>query len=168
MYGYGRALSPLYGAPVEGAFAYSGPQAPVLSPNAPYPTVQGSLTAAPGPGCILGRFGWVDASTGHVSSVAGAGAPVWVLPQYGTWQKIYFDDVTQAWWLRPGLPVTCAPQGVFWGRFANGAVGGDPVYASNVDGSCLSGYSANGTLTRWTVQQGCGPGGLAIINSWGI
>lgn len=148
---------------VEGAFATRNP---VVNATA-FP---GALQAAPGD-LIMGRFGWADLGTGTVANVRTSAEQRlgFVELQAGTWQRVY--SVKQpngrvVWFLRSGQPVTLAVRGDFWAKFAGGARAGDPVYASQVDGSAISGYAAGAELTPWAVETSCGANGLAIITTW--
>jgi hypothetical protein len=159
--------------PVEGAFAYLPPIG--IRFNALYPQITsgpgGQLVAATG-GLIMGRFGWADiqntgtATNTRVNSTDRLG---FVAPQYGSWQKVYQAVSAanlNAWFLRAGLPAVMYARGGFWARFAGAAQPSQPVYASLIDGSCISGYAADAELTPWFVNSPCGPGELAIINTW--
>ncbi len=194
--GPGAAL-PVYGA-YEGAFA-SQPLAQNLELRAPF----SSVTAGPAawrsnsPGSIQGRFGWGNSATGLVNntridasdalgviipfrSMSGAGVvggPRGLAGPQASWTWEFLDPtITPCGGLRvrPGLVVTLHVRGNFWLRFAGGALYGNPVYASLVDGSAVSGPSANCELTPWLVStkrfvqddvsgvQGCGREGLEI------
>ena len=148
----------------EGAFAQPNPQYQLSNP--PFPAMPGGpFAAAPG-GVIQGRFGWADPTTGLVSNVPTTGAALGVVvPQRGTFARVYFDPTVKAWRIRQGLPATLCLGGPFWLRFQFGAVAGTPAYADSVDGHAVSGYAAGAVLTRWTVTTGCEPGGLAVISS---
>jgi hypothetical protein len=130
----------------------------------------GALVAGPD-GIILGRFGWADLTTGQANN-APTGNPCRLglaLPVIGTWQKVYRQQLAGGPWvnvLRAGLGVTLAVRGDFWVRFAGGAWPGQPVYASEVDGSALAGYATDYQLTPWTVITKAAPGCLAIISTW--
>lgn len=161
----------------EGGFATRNPFASVIA-NA------GALTAGPN-GVTIGRFGYQEPATGQVSSTRSTLTQKvgFVLPQWGTWNKIYSQEGT--WILREGLMVTLAAKGDFWCRFMGGAFPGEPVYASWVDGSALtvpivwtadelaltadSIFTADGAaseLTQWVVASFAPPGGLAVITPY--
>jgi hypothetical protein len=55
--------------------------------------------------------------------------------------------------------------GNFWLRFAGGALPGNSVYASLVDGSAVSGSAADCELTPWFVCSIAPPGQLAIVST---
>jgi len=67
--------------------------------------------------------------------------------------------------VRPGLIVTLHARGNFWLRFAGGALYGNSVYASLVDGQAVSGPAANTELTPFKICSIACPGGLAIVSS---
>ena len=160
---YGAPGSPFRGCPVEGAFAsadIAGAQQ-LLYPNYP------AALVADAAGAIVARFGWTDAATVFNTRRSPSDVLGFVGSVYGTWQRVYADPTGKVWTARAGLPITLYQAGQFWARFASGAYGGDPVYASLVDGSAISGYAANAELTRWSVMTPCQPGELAIISTWG-
>ena len=159
-------------AQYEGAFAQPNPQYQLSNP--PYPSAPagaGQFVAAPANGgTIQGRFGWGDPFTGHVTNTPVAGVTLCVVvPIVGwraSWGRVFFDPTVKGVRIRAGLPVTVVNAGPFWLRFASGAVAGQRVYASNVDGSAISGDTGGAiTPTQWTVSTRCGPGGLAIVST---
>lgn len=157
-------------------------QPPVSLRYVPHNTLEGapyssnpatSVLAGPGAltagvyGVAMGRFGWADPITGRVQNTPIAGArPALVVPQRGPAANIYWDAALRARVLRSGLGLTMINRGEVWARFAGGAIAGQPVYASTVDGSALSGYNVDGELTGFTVVSSCGPGELARISTW--
>jgi hypothetical protein len=150
----------------EGAFVLPNPQYQLSNP--PYPTAlagAGQFAAASG-GCIQGRFGWGDPSTGLASNVPTDGATLGVVvPRLGRFATVFYDCTVRAYRIRQGLPVTIATGGPFWLRFPGGAVAGNPCYADPVDGHAVSGNTAGAVLTQWTVTTNAGPGELAIVSS---
>jgi hypothetical protein len=156
---------PFAAAIAEGAFAY--PQWPNQVTHGPlYPSVPTPCVAAPG-GVLQGRFGFYDPSTQYVWNVPTGTSPLVgiVLPQRGTWQRLYFDPVAGGWRVRAGYPVTVCVGGGFWLRFPGGAVAGQACYASTVDGTAISGQSTNTVATPWKVCSNAEPGGLAQVSS---
>lgn len=151
-------LLPPRACPVEGAIASRNPLINAVA-------FSGAFQAAPGD-LIVGRFGWADLTTGTIANTRTNAAQRlgFVLMQRGTWQRVYFDKGT--WHLRAGYAVTLEARGDFWAKFAGGAIPGNPVYASLVDGSAISGYAAGAELTPWTVSTFCGANGLSIISTW--
>jgi hypothetical protein len=163
--------SALIGGPFEGAFFCARqPYSPVDSP--PYPTgiAPGiAYVAAPG-GLIQGRFGWADPTTGQCSNVYAPNEQLGIVqcdPRGGYSRVCYDATVLPAggWRIRAGLPVTLYLGGPFYLRFASGAVVGQQVYASPVDGQAISGQTSGAIATRWTVCSPTQPGGLAIVSS---
>ena len=159
------------GPQYEGAFAQPNPQYQLSNPPfAAAPAGAGQFVApSANGGVIQGRFGWGDPTTGLVTNTPVAGAVLGVVvPLVGwraDWGRVFYDATVNAYRIRAGLPVTLVNAGPFWLRFAAGAVAGQPVYASNVDGSALSGYTVGATLTQWRVSTPTSPGGLAIVSS---
>lgn len=146
--------------PVEGVFASRNPRVSLCAGQAALVAAAGDL--------MVSRFGWADLVAGTVASTRTDASQRlgWVFPQEGTWQRIYWDKVNKAWRLRAGLPVTIFERGDFWCRFPGGAIVGAPVYALTVDGTPVSGYTASGELTPWTVVTAGAKGELAIISTW--
>jgi hypothetical protein len=175
----------------EGAFA-SQPLAQNLELRAPFASVA-ARPGAPrsnSPGTIQGRFGWLNGASGLVNntrvdasdrigvvipfrSLNGAnggvvGGPRGIAGPQASWSWEFWDPtVTPCGGLRvrPGLVVTLHVRGNFWLRFAGGALYGNPVYASLVDGSAVSGSAANTELTPWFVSSQGPPGQLAIVST---
>ena len=174
----------------EGAFA-SRPLFQNLELRAPF----ASATAGPGapvsnvPGTIQGRFGWLN-SSGVVNntrvdatdkigivvpfrSMNGAnggvvGGPRGLAGPQSSWTWEFYDPtVTPAGGLRvrPGLVVTLHSRGNFWLRFAGGAIYGNSVYASLLDGSAVSGPATDCELTPWLVCRTTQPGALGIVST---
>ena len=156
------------------ASALAGPGAPVSN----------------SPGTIQGRFGWFNPPSGLVNntrasvsdklgivipfrSMNGAnggvvGGPRGLAGPQASWTWEFYDPtVTPAGGLRvrPGLVVALHGRGNFWLRFAGGAIPGNSVYASLVDGSAVSGPAAGTELTPWFVCTLASPGGLAIVST---
>lgn len=122
---------------------------------------------------IMGQFVWCDPNTGTVANTRTQPYQVQAfLPtEYGSWNKVYIapsptnSSVTNRY-LRQGYPCTPIVRGDFWALFAAGAVAGQQVYASLVDGSPISGYALNAEPTNWTVINSCGANSLAVISTW--
>lgn len=152
---------------VEGAFAfgeYNVASSVVSGPAA-------SLRAGPG-GTAFGRFGWCD-SLGVVRNVRLAASDVlgFIIPQWGPqvdWRLVFFDDTTQTWRVREGMPLTMLATGNVWAKFLGGAYPGNRVYANLLDGAVISGYSDAGELTPWSVAMPVVPGGLGVISTWSV
>jgi hypothetical protein len=121
-----------------------------------------ALRAASEDGLEVGVFGWADAN-GMVSNTKFSGIQRLglVLP------LMSFRPVPPMWGVvPPGYQVTLATAGDFFVCFPGGAEPGAPVYASLFDGTPISGETPDADLTPWTVVNGCGSGGLAIISTW--
>lgn len=156
---------------VEGGFASCNPRTQIAAgPDALVAGV-GSLLPAPG-GLIMGRFGYANLTTGLVyNALADAGAQPLVglvLPTGGTWQRVYATllATVRVRVLRAGLGVTLLRRGDVWVRFAGGAWPGQDVYASQLDGSAIGGYTAGAILTPWSVVDRTAPGCLGRISTW--
>ncbi len=186
------ALLGSYGA-YEGAFA-SAPLAYNLETRAPFR----STTAGPGaarsnvPGTIQGRFGWLNSESGLVNntriaaddalgvviplrSLNGAnggvvGGPRGLAGPQASWTWEFIDASVSppVRRVRPGLVVTLHARGNFWLRFPGGAIYGNPVYASLIDGSAVSGAAADAELTPWLICSTAPPGCLAIVSTSAI
>jgi hypothetical protein len=175
----------------EGAFA-SQPVAQNLELRAPFASATAGPGAprSNSPGTIQGRFGWLNSASGLVNNtrvasddVAGVvipfrslngsnggvvGGPRGLAGYQASWTWESWDaTIAPAGGLRvrPGLVVTLHVRGNFWLRFAGGALYGNPVYASLVDGSAVSGPSADCELTPWLVCSQNGPGELAVVST---
>lgn len=137
-----------------GAFASPNPRSSLVAGG-------GFFVAGPD-GLYMARFGWADPATGLARSERVAGALLgFVQPIVGFRRQISVRDM-----IRPGYPVTLFSAGDFFARFDGGAIVGQPVYASIVDGKAISGEADAAELTPWVITRGCGPGGLAIISTW--
>jgi hypothetical protein len=183
--------SPLAAFAYEGAFA-SAPLAQNLELRAPFTSVTAGPGAPVSnkPGTIQGRFGWLNSASGQVNntrvasddvlgvvvpfrSINGANGGVvggsrGVAGPYAAWSWEFFDPSIAprgGLRVRPGLVVTLHSGGNFWLRFAAGALYGNSVYASLVDGQAISGPADNTELTPFTVCSIASPGGLAIVSS---
>lgn len=190
--GPGAALSN-FGA-YEGQFA-SSPLAQNLELRAPFRSVlaQPGGPVSNVPGTIQGRFGWYDSSTNQVNntrvtdgdalgvviplrSLNGSnggvvGGPRGIAGGQASWTWEFWDPtVTPCGGLRvrPGLIVTLHTRGNFWLRFAGGAIAGNTVYASLVDGSAISGAASNAEATRFLVCYTMPPGALAMVSTTAI
>lgn len=117
-------------------------------------------------GVYMGRFGWADPNTGLVHSNLVAGALLgFVQPVAGFRRRLTFPTANGVM-IRPGYQCTLFSAGDFFARFPAGAVAGNLVYASTLDGNAISGEADDAEVTPWRVTTSCGPGGLAIISTW--
>ena len=162
-------LGTLGGYPYEGAFC-TPPRdrgnAPAFSN--PYPSIPaqaGAWVAAVG-GIPLGRFAWADPATGLVVNprLSPSQHQGIVIPVAPFWTRSFWQGGVL--YGRQGLPLTLFARGSFWLRFAGGAWAGNPVYASLVDGTAISGQAANSESTPFVVASNCLPGQLAQVSSW--
>jgi hypothetical protein len=174
----------------EGAFA-----SPPLFQNLETRYPQVSALAGPGawvsntPGTIQGRFGWGNPASGIVNNtridatdqigivlplrcINGSnggvvGGPMALAgPQASwTWQWVDRSVFPPVLRVRTGLVVTLMGAGNFWLRFAGGALAGQTVYASLLDGSAISGVSSDSEETPWMICSNASPGGLAIVST---
>jgi hypothetical protein len=137
-----------------GAFASRNPRSVVMA---------GAGFFRSGPdGLIMSQFGWADPETmlarnvpsgllGLVALVAGA-------------RRLSVTGRT----LRPGYGCTLFSAGDFYVCFPDGASPLQRVYASELDGTPISGEAVDALPTPWYTVTGCAPGGLAIISTWSI
>lgn len=149
----------MYPRILDGAFASDNPRTSLLA---------GPLQwrASDPDGLAVARFGWASKATGRAANIRTDATDLlgFVLPIIATWQRVRVD--LGRFYIRPGLEVTLCSRGDFYARFPDGAQRGQPVYASTLDGSPISGYAADAELTQWSVVTSCGPGQLAIISTW--
>lgn len=163
----------------EGAFVKAplGRNLQVLVPSAVGGAPTQFQSAPPGGGTIQGRFGWASAADGLVTNTRRAASDQLgvVLPYQARsgadvigagWSWQFFDAAVKAWRIRQGLPITLMPVGEFWLKFAGGAFTGEPVYASTVDGSAISGVSSDAELTPWLVCSNANAGDLAAVSTY--
>lgn len=111
-------------------------------------------------GLIMAHFGWADPETGLARNI-----PDGLLGLVGLVagaRRLSLNGVT----LRPGYGCTLFSAGDFYVRFADGASPGQRVYASELDGTPISGEAVGAIPTPWYTVSGCPPGGLAIISTW--
>lgn len=161
---------PLY----EGAFAYDPPVYTDPGGGPPYPSVDaGELSPRAGrmpgqSGIAAGRFGWFNPADGIVLNTrTTAGDSIGVtIPRGVNWESCYWSQGSR--WLRAGYQMSLITRGAFWLKFPGGAFRGDPVYASLVDGTAVSGNNVTLSveLTKFFVTRGCTPGSLAQISTW--
>lgn len=160
--------SALAAAPaVEGAFVFSSNNIAATVNAGP----AGSLRGGDG-GVIIGRFGWANVDGIVLNSrTSPEDIPGVVMPQYGPgvdWRQVFYDEALQVFRIRKGLGLTMLSRGNVWVRFPGGANIGQQVYTNPLDGSVISGYSADGELTPWSVASAAPPGQLAIITTWSM
>lgn len=96
------------------------------------------------------------------------GGPSFLAGPQASWTWQFFDPTVLpmgGWRIRQGLMVTLHTAGNFYLRFAGGALYGQSVYASLVDGQPISGPADNAELTPWKVCSISAPGNLAIVQT---
>jgi hypothetical protein len=142
-----------------GAFASRNPRSALVAGG-------GFFRAADPDGLYMARFGWADPNTGFAHSERVAGALLGFVQPIAGFRRQLVLPTRSGVLIRPGYQVTLFSTGDFFARFAGGATLGQPVYASILDGNAISGEADDAERTPWTVIQGCGPGGLAIISTW--
>jgi hypothetical protein len=143
---------------VPGSFASNNPRSVVLA--------GGGFFVAGDDGLTVARFAWADPLTGRAANAYGADALLgFVQPVAGAYRRLSVENGVT---VRPGYPVTLFAAGDFYVRFDAGAQAGQPVYASLLDGSAISGQSDDAILTPWYVVTNCGPGETAVISTWSI
>lgn len=144
-------------APFEGAFASTNPRAVLLAGSLMYRAGEDGLAVA--------RFAWADPVTGFAANERTSPGQLlaFVLPIFDGRNAVRISRGVR--YIRPGLGVTLMTGGDFWARFEAGASAGQPVYASPVDGSVISGEADGAELTPWVVVNDTDAGGLAIIST---
>jgi hypothetical protein len=145
--------------PLDGAFASRNPRSALVAGG-------GFFRAADPDGVIMARFAWANPETGLASSerVTANDLLGFVQPVPGYWRMM----VREGRYIRPGLPVTLFAGGDFWARFADGALMGQRVYASILDGAVISGEAYDAEPTPWFVVTNAAPGELAVISTWSV
>lgn len=163
---YGPSALAAYPA-VEGAF--------VLGAYNDFATVNGGPAASPRAGAHgvgIGRFAWMGVDgvvlNARSSSQDLQGIVIAPMSPQVDWRWVFYDDVSQTFRIREGLPCPLLAAGNMWVRFPNGARYGESVYANVLDGTPISGYSADGELTPWSVSRPCAANELAIISTRGL
>lgn len=116
-------------------------------------------------GLAVARFGWADYDSGLVDNVRSQSSQVlaYVFPVVNGNSAV--RTVRGVRYAQPGVGVTLMRAGDYWVRFLGGAQAGQPVYASSVDGTAISGQAGGAELTRWVVATNAPPGGMAIIST---
>lgn len=174
--------------PYEGAFASRvlGQNLETLGPYASVLAGPGAFRAGPG-GVLQGRFGWANPITGFILNVPSTptdslgvviplrsvntanggviGGPVAFGGPNAAWTWQTYDRVARAWRLREGIVASMMNSGNFWLRFDGGARYGDTVYASQMDGSAISGEIDGAVGTPFKICSVAGAGHLAMVSS---
>lgn len=142
---------------LEGFFASRNPYAV---------QVGGPISFRAGPnGLAVARFGWGDVDSGLVNNLRSKATEVlaYVFPVINGNSAVRVCRGQR--FARPGVGVTLMRSGDYLVRFPAGAQAGQPVYASSVDGTPISGQASDAEATRWQVVTDTGPGGLAVIST---
>lgn len=142
---------------VEGFFASANPYAVQLA---------GPVAFRAGTeGLAVARFGWGDLDSGLVDNVRSRAVQVlaYVFPVVNGNSAVRVCRGVR--YARPGIGITLMRSGDYWVRFRGGAEAGQPVYASSVDGTAISGEADAAEATRWWVVTNAAPGGLAFIST---
>jgi hypothetical protein len=141
----------------EGVFASRNPRVVLLA---------GSVAFRAGnDGLAVARFGFADVDTGLVDNARTSPAQLlgFVFPAVNGNSAVRVSRGQR--YVRPGVGVTLMQGGDFWVRFIGGALPGARVFASQVDGTAISGDAADAEPTSWYVVTYAEPGGLAIIST---
>lgn len=144
---------------VEGDFASTNPYHTLLGGESRY--------KAGKDGVWQGRFAWIDAITGLVSNVKGTNTIFGFV--YRDQTAVNAGYLGGASLLIPkGFGVTLYDGGDFLARFANGAVMGQKVYASETDGTVIASDAdkAGYTNTGFTVASNADANQLATITKY--
>lgn len=141
---------------LEGGLASNNPRSSVVA--------GGGFFQAGEDGVVMCRFAWADPETGIVSNSRTSPAQLLgiVQPIPGYWRAMVRDGRA----IRPGNPVTLYATGDLYVRFPAGAVPGDVVYASTLDGAPISGEATDAEPTPWFVVTAAAPEELALISTW--
>lgn len=142
----------------EGAFASPNPRAVLLAGSS-------SFVAAEPNGLRVARFAWADVDTGVASNARTGPTQLlgFVLPVANGTTAVRVSRGQR--FIRPGVAVTLMRSGDFWVKFERGAIPGQRVYASQVDGAAISGEADGAEITPWFVVTYAAPGELATIST---
>lgn len=125
-----------------------------VNPRASLLTFPGQLVA-PEDGLIVGRFAWVDPSTGVASQSLIDGGQVGFLHRES--QAVITEFLGEAVYVvNEGLPVVLHDQGDFWAKFAAGAQPGQRVWADPGNGKAIAGGATAPALDSFTASAGFG------------
>ena len=135
------------------------------NPRASFPAGEGQYVAA-APGVTVGRFAWIDATTGLVSNT-GTGKPDgFVHREQQALISVYLAETSNV--VPQGFPVTVMRTGDYWATATVGAAAkGQKVFAKLSDGTVQAG-AAGATIagfieTDFVITQGCAQNELAVI-----
>lgn len=130
----------------EGDFAGVNPRASVLGGPGMY--------SAPVGGLIVGRFAWVDPTTGQVSQSFIDGLLGFLHRETNAVITEFLGESTYV--VNKGLPVALFDQGDFWAKFDAGATPGQRVWADPSNGKAIAGGSTAPVLDSFTADAGFG------------
>ena len=135
------------------------------NPRASFPAGEGQYVAA-ATGVTVGRFAWIDATTGLVSNT-GTGKPDgFIHREQQALISVYLAEASNV--VPRGFPVTVMRTGDYWAQATVGAaVKGNKVFAKLSDGTVQAG-AAGATIagfieTDFVITQGCALNELAVI-----
>ena len=135
------------------------------NPRASFPAGEGQYVAA-APGVTVGRFAWIDATTGLVSDT-GTGKPDgFIHREQQALISVYLAETSNV--VPQGFPVTVMRTGDYWATATVGAAAkGQKVFAKLSDGTVQAG-AAGATIagfieTDFVITQGCAQNELAVI-----
>ena len=135
------------------------------NPRASFPAGEGQYVAA-APGVTVGRFAWIDATTGLVSDT-GTGKPDgFIHREQQALISVYLAETSNV--VPQGFPVTVMRTGDYWATATVGAdAKGQKVFAKLSDGTVQAG-AAGATIagfieTDFVITQGCAQNELAVI-----
>ena len=147
---------------VEGDFASTNPHHTLLNASE-------AQYKAGASGVTVGRFAWVDPSTGLATNVKGSLTLIGFIGRAGTAVIPNGTGAESSLLVRSGFGVTPYDGGDFWGRFVGGAVIGENVFAKDADGTLVSNSGttlASHTLTPFKVASTAAANELAKITGW--
>ena len=136
------------------------------NPRASFPAGEGQYVAAAA-GVTVGRFAWIDATTGLVSNT-GTGKPDgFIHREQQALISTYLAETSNV--IPQGFPVTVMRTGDYWATATMcAAVQGLKVFAKLSDGTvqaCFAGATIPGFIeTDFVITQGCAQNELAVIS----
>ena len=135
------------------------------NPRSSFPAGEGQYVAAAA-GVTVGRFAWIDATTGLVSNT-GTGRPDgFIHREQQALISVYLAETSNV--VPQGFPVTVMRTGDYWATATVGAAAkGQKVFAKLSDGTVQAG-AAGATIagfieTDFVITQGCALNELAVI-----
>lgn len=135
------------------------------NPRASFPGGEGQYVAAAA-GVTVGRFAWIDGTTGLVSNT-GTGKPDgFIHREQQALISVYLAEASNV--VPQGFPVTVMRTGDYWATATVGAAAkGQKVFAKLTDGTVQAGAAgasiAGFIETDFVITQGCALNELAVI-----